>query len=879
MSSGDATIGRLNAKLVADNAEFDAAFKGSEAQMAAAAKAAQLFASKIGEAGKATDAAATKQERALARARAAWQRELVAQDRAAEAATVASRAQEMAALKADILARSQTEVTKSMREVTTAGFDLRHQIGLIDNTIRGAHGMAIADLVRGFSQSKIVMAALPVAMTVAGIALVGEFAASAAEKIAEWNNRMQDAANEMRDFQVAINEVSHGTAEKFLEAQIAADNLRKDHLKAVSDQLKLIDMQTMDDLISTLKKLGSIADQTFDKMDEHWYNFGRAGVGQKAAWDDFQKNYELLVQEGNDKGAAGLLGGTLAQAKEVLKLQGQIRDFNERTMGFGIPTAKQRSRIDRLHEIAPAADESDASIQATQYLVYLLGRYNRDADTHRKTAALQKQNVLGKSDTDIGADARKQAEEAMQALRNALARQQAISPMSAGEVAAFWQKALPQFNSKSPQFAEVLQHVAEAAAQIHRQFQAAVKKAGVTDDKIAALKPPAGYMISKDGTLALAVRDNEALADAIRKADMQQASINASMAAARDKIAVVTGALTPYQAAMNELNRSSESYTLQIQTLQAELDKLRENDALANALGGDQALQAKEAALGSQIAALQGRMKLQQFMDAQNALSETWKGMVDGVWDELVRKSNDAQREMSQTASKFIDGLNTELAKGMTGQRMNFYSLFQSAAQSMAKTSIEQIEGAGMKLLFGTDPRAKLGTRDNPLWTRAADEAAKISSMSLPDLTKIFGSAHPLVSGPGGGMPGSIAGGLLGMLNNSNWFGKLFGGRLFGAGGIFSMLPHFALGGPMETNMPAIVGEDGPEVFMPTSSGRIVPHDRIGVGSGNTWNIDARGTDPALTRENFQRALQATHAQATRDAMHAVSERRRRIPH
>ena len=58
------------------------------------------------------------------------------------------------------------------------------------------------------------------------------------------------------------------------------------------------------------------------------------------------------------------------------------------------------------------------------------------------------------------------------------------------------------------------------------------------------------------------------------------------------------------------------------------------------------------------------------------------------------------------------------------------------------------------------------------------------------------------------------------------------GGGLFGARG------H---GGPAFAHRPVLVGEFGPEVFDPPSSGTIIPNDRIG---GDTFIIDARGADP-----------------------------------
>lgn len=67
----------------------------------------------------------------------------------------------------------------------------------------------------------------------------------------------------------------------------------------------------------------------------------------------------------------------------------------------------------------------------------------------------------------------------------------------------------------------------------------------------------------------------------------------------------------------------------------------------------------------------------------------------------------------------------------------------------------------------------------------------------------------------GGGGGGGGGGGILGGI------GKLFG---------------FANGGPVSLNKPILVGERGPEIFMPTSNGSIVPNSNLG-SSGNNAQV------------------------------------------
>lgn len=80
--------------------------------------------------------------------------------------------------------------------------------------------------------------------------------------------------------------------------------------------------------------------------------------------------------------------------------------------------------------------------------------------------------------------------------------------------------------------------------------------------------------------------------------------------------------------------------------------------------------------------------------------------------------------------------------------------------------------------------------------------------------------------------------------------GSLFGGANPGASVsnlTFSSLgmAGFAEGGRPPVGMPSIVGERGPELFIPNVAGTIVSNDNLGRMGGSTYNIDARGADAA----------------------------------
>lgn len=100
------------------------------------------------------------------------------------------------------------------------------------------------------------------------------------------------------------------------------------------------------------------------------------------------------------------------------------------------------------------------------------------------------------------------------------------------------------------------------------------------------------------------------------------------------------------------------------------------------------------------------------------------------------------------------------------------------------------------------------------------------------------------------------------------------------SGGLVKML-GFASGGRPPVGVPSVVGERGPEIFVPDSAGRIIPNHAIGGSSGssvgNTYMIDARGADAGVV-QRLGAALQALAGPGVveRRALVAVAEGRRR---
>jgi hypothetical protein len=90
-----------------------------------------------------------------------------------------------------------------------------------------------------------------------------------------------------------------------------------------------------------------------------------------------------------------------------------------------------------------------------------------------------------------------------------------------------------------------------------------------------------------------------------------------------------------------------------------------------------------------------------------------------------------------------------------------------------------------------------------------------------------------------------------------------------GGGGIgkaFSSLFGFADGGRPPMGRPSIVGERGPELFVPDGTGTIIPNHKLGGGGGLTINVDARGAQKGVA-EQIVEAMRAFAPTMVREAV------------
>ena len=227
----------------------------------------------------------------------------------------------------------------------------------------------------------------------------------------------------------------------------------------------------------------------------------------------------------------------------------------------------------------------------------------------------------------------------------------------------------------------------------------------------------------------------------------------------------------------------------------------------------------------------------------QDGSMKSFNEIADAVW-------NKVNREKVGSAPITSSDLDIMLEPGNGLARLlDFYFGSDPGLRASIQTAM-YVKAENNGLALGTISKTTLKNQGfttkaiNSLSTRTAN-AARVSALSAPSaatgftlsndaasaLSRLADAAIPLIdvftglSKAVSGIAG-IGGGLIGKV------GSL-------AGGFLSFLTGKASGGPVNDKVPYIVGEKGPELFVPETNGTIIPNHVIGRAGGGS--VDAKG--------------------------------------
>jgi hypothetical protein len=486
----------------------------------------------------------------------------------------------------------------------------------------------------------------------------------------------------------------NGLAEALIEARIEAQRLSEKLLAANDDALKLLKSQSAGVLAQLVGHGGTDYEQTM--------------VQQHTRWIAQQSTPQGQLNESKSFGAS--------LNTRLTELQGWQDHPSATRFANNLPDEIQ------------AVKDLIAQQRVEQSLIEASMTHGADQQTADK---LTKQNENNKASLEAQ---RKADEERLKQFQLAFDQQKTAYGMDAAQERSYWENKLSSFKVGSSQYLSVFEKYTSASLELTKQFEK------IRKESIGSNEPAPVFGTTRGGS------GDNALAAATTRNTEAQAQLNSEWAQAKERIDVLTGAITPHQAALDAAAMHADEYRAKLTALQNELTELHANDGLAAILGPDKETQAKQQGVQTQIDELTGKYRIQKLEDAQSALDTTWRGMVDNVWDELIKRSQQTQQELQHIATQFVDGINSQLAKGMTGQKMNFSGVFQSASEGLAKSSLEKVEGGAAKA-FGLGGKRTGNSPNDAIYTINVGGSG---AASMPNLSGIFRNTQPKVTGPGG---------------------------------------------------------------------------------------------------------------------------------
>ena len=257
------------------------------------------------------------------------------------------------------------------------------------------------------------------------------------------------------------------------------------------------------------------------------------------------------------------------------------------------------------------------------------------------------------------------------------------------------------------------------------------------------------------------------------------------------------------------------------------------------------------AGINAEIAALEkkrsgkGRKGVKDIGDQINALKADRLEIAKRLL--LEKEGVEIKKSLNDLITDGLSGLKkeNELNEAIIAGREKEFLIKQAS-----KTLAEEMGQDFDKLEKAEQRRITNAVKNNMLLKEQAENAKAVvdafESISQSIGTDIKDGIAGLIKGTStlGDLLNNVADKFLDLALNQALFGDVLGAGGKKGGGILGFL-GFARGGRPPVGKPSIVGEKGPELFVPRSSGTIVPNNKLGGGGSNnvTVNVDASGSD------------------------------------
>ena len=258
-------------------------------------------------------------------------------------------------------------------------------------------------------------------------------------------------------------------------------------------------------------------------------------------------------------------------------------------------------------------------------------------------------------------------------------------------------------------------------------------------------------------------------------------------------------------------------------------------------------------------------------VDPLNRMENEWK-----FRQQMTELQSKRDKEAAALSAKLLEGLRRDNDLTMTEIERTVMEFKEFSAaidrQMNAKQPLERglAQARMSEFLERILPEVKVTGKKTPVqeFKKATDQMQEFAKAAAESIQSSFADFlfDPFKNGLKGMLSGflNVIRRMIAEAAAATILQSLFGGFI-GQGGFLgalagALIPR-AMGGPVSAGTPYLVGERGPEMFVPGTSGNIVPNNKMGgVTVSPVYNIDARGASadlqdalPGILAENNRR--------------------------
>jgi tape measure domain-containing protein len=221
---------------------------------------------------------------------------------------------------------------------------------------------------------------------------------------------------------------------------------------------------------------------------------------------------------------------------------------------------------------------------------------------------------------------------------------------------------------------------------------------------------------------------------------------------------------------------------------------------------------------------------------------------------------------------------NVGVPRNFTFGVSNVKPISMSSGSSTSAANFDQVAKAATRATAETRQFENVIERVEEKTNATADALSGFASSFAGDMMRGVSATEALASSLGSLADRLMSAGLDALISGlAGGFGG--GGGYFGKGGFTNFLPFGgprAMGGPVSPGKAYLVGERGPELFVPSAVGKVASNQNSMAGGGMTVHIDARGAQAGVGEEIRRALSEYSRGEYGRTVAHMQQARKRR---